>query len=101
MPTTENNTKKGGDLIGKREKPEKKAALVYDWIDIMDFCLSTADVAKLTGREISSVRWARKDGRLNGLKINGNWMYNLFEVAMCFRASNRRGNYQRKINGQP
>lgn len=99
MLTTESNIKKGGDLIGKRKRPEKSIA--YDWINIMEFCLSTSDVAQLTGREASSVRWARKDGRLKGLKIKGVWMYNLFEVAMCFRKPNRRGNYYRKKNGQP
>jgi hypothetical protein len=67
----------------------------------MDFCLSTSDVAKLTGREASSVRWARKKKRLKGLIIKGLWMYNLYEVAMCFRKPSRRGNYQRRSNGQP
>lgn len=52
---------------------------------IMFFHIFTyKDVSKITGREESTVRHARKNGSLFGIKKNGRFYFNIWDIKKCF-----------------
>lgn len=62
-------------------------------IEMMRVCLTTEDVARITGRESSTVRYARINGSLKGLPVGGKFLYSLWDVIHGFR---RKKNVRRK-----
>jgi hypothetical protein len=54
-------------------------------IEIMRICLNTREVSLITGRESSTVRYARINGRLKGVLVGGEFFYSLWDVIHGFR----------------
>lgn len=54
-------------------------------IEMMRACLTTKEVAIITGRESSTVRYARINGRLKGVLVGEQYLYNLWDVIHGFR----------------
>ena len=55
-----------------------------DHISMMFHIFTAADVAKITGRERSTVRAARIKGSILGIKKGNNYLYNLWGIKKCF-----------------
>lgn len=61
-----------------------------DWIFDFAFIFSTKEVSNITGREISTIRWAKKNGSLFGVKIHGKQKYNMWEIKKAFPQKKRK-----------
>lgn len=64
---------------------EMNAGLLHSMFHIF----TSSEVASITGRESSTVRYARLSGSLFGVKRRGRYYYNLWEIKRCFPVKRR------------
>lgn len=54
-------------------------------VEMMRICLTARDVSEISGRELSTIRRARANGRVKGIRTKKRYLYSLYDLITGFR----------------